>query len=103
MSTNGHYYALRRRVSRVFREGTTRRGVQKQWADRCRGRRLSVWQHGRCVLHFAPDWPGTLCYHSTLFILERLSLALASGLAEAQVMATQIRDGSGAHQLHVSY
>ena len=38
-----------------------------------------------------------------LFILERLNLALPSGSAEAQVMAAQIRDGSGAHQLHITY
>ena len=104
MSTNVHYYALKRRVSRAFREGTTRRGVQKQWADRCRGRRLSVWQRGRCVLRstLLRAIPA-LCYQSPSLILERLSLALPSGSAEAQVVAAQIRDGSGAHQLHIAY
>ena len=50
-----------------------------------------------------PGCPGTLCCQSPLLILERLSLALPSGSAEPQVMATQIRDGGGAHQLHVPY
>ena len=104
MSTNVHYYALKRRVSRAFREGTTRRGVQKQWADRCRGRRLSVWQRGRSALHSTLRRASLgLCYQSPLLILERLSLALPSGSAEAQVVAAQIRDGSGAHQLHIPY
>ena len=55
------------------------------------------------ALRAESGWPGTLCYLSPLFILERLSPALASSLAEAQVVTAQIRDGSGAHQLHIPY
>ena len=104
MSTNGHYYALKRRVSRLFRPGTIRRSAQQGWADRCRGRRLSVWQRGRCALHSTLRRACLgLCYQSPLLILERLSLALASGLAEAQVMSTQIHNRGGAHQLHITH
>ena len=104
MSTNGHFYGLKRCGPQVFRPKTIGSGMQQRWAEKGRGRRLQVQQLGRSALHSTLRRASLgLCYQSPLLILERLSLALASGLAEAQVMATQIRDGSGTHQLHVTY
>ena len=106
MATNGRFYGLKRCDARLFRLGKIGKVRKSDEPTGAQGEEIVglAARAFRAPLYATlPRASRGLCYQSPLLILERLSLALASGLAEAQVMTTQIRDGSGAHQLHVSY